>query len=153
MNPKLLIKFVIFSLLLSLVAGCNRENNFSNTGEIIIDNVKHGGCKNTSNTRSAEAEEIQLIAVSATQLKVIHRNAIFNCCPKSLIVECNADENTIFIVEKEEEHGCKCICPFDLEYVINSLSEGTYTIKIKGYKPFDIEFNESTNVLIYPEKE
>jgi len=152
MRLKVLIKSIIIAIIFVAVS-CDRENKFPDTGKITIDNVKHGDCKNTSNTRSAEAEEIQLIAVSATQLKVIHRNAIFNCCPKSLIVECNADENTIFIVEKEEEHGCKCICPFDLEYVINSLSEGTYTIKIKGYKPFDIEFNESTNVLIYPEKE
>ena len=153
MNPKLLIKFVIFSLLLSLVTGCNRENNFSNIGKITIDNVKHGNCKNTSNTRSAEAEEIHFIAVSATRLKVVHRNVVFNCCPKSLIVECEADGNTINIVEREEESACNCICPYDLEFVINSLRERTYTIKIKGYKPFDIKFNKSTNVIIYPEKE
>ena len=154
MNPKLLIESVIFSLLLFFVTACDRENNFSSAGKITIDNVKHGNCKKRNNTKSAEeAEEIRFIAVSATRLKVIHRNVVFNCCPKSLIVECEADENTINIVEKEEELGCKCICPFDLEFVIHSLSEGTYAIKIKGYKPLDIEFNEFTDVLLYPEKE
>lgn len=155
MNPKLFIESVIFSLLLTLVIGCDKENNFSNAGKITIDNVKHGNCKKRNNTKSAEeAEEIRFIAVSATRLKVTHRNVVFNCCPKSLIVECEADGNTITIVEKEEDkYGCKCTCPFDLEFVINSLREGTYTIKIKGYKPFDIEFNESTDVLLYPEKE
>lgn len=152
MNPQLLIESVLFSVLLFLVTGCGKENIFSNTGKITIDNVKHGECKNISNTKNGEAEEIHFTAISATQLKVVHRNAVFNCCPKSLIVECEAEENTINIVEKEEELGCKCVCPFDLEFVINFLREGTYTIKIKGYKPFDIEFNGSTDVLIIPEK-
>ncbi|MGI6047660.1 MAG: hypothetical protein ACOYEG_06575 [Petrimonas sp.] len=152
MRLKVLIKSIIIAIIFVAVS-CDRENKFPDTGKITIDNVKHGDCKNTSNTRSAEAEEIHFIAVSATRLKVVHRNVVFNCCPKSLIVECEADGNTINIVEREEESACNCICPYDLEFVINSLRERTYTIKIKGYKPFDIKFNKSTNVIIYPEKE
>lgn len=152
---KLKIIFALFIALAFLfsITGCDKKDNLLDTREIEIDNVKHGGCKTRKETKTSENEKIYLKAISASQLKVVHYNVVFNCCPEELIVECEKDGNTLYIVEKELKPGCKCLCPYDLEFVINSLTAQTYTLKIKGYKPFDIQFNEFTDIVIFPEKE
>ncbi|NIS17802.1 MAG: hypothetical protein GWN00_09070 [Aliifodinibius sp.] len=66
-------------------------------------------------------------------LKIIHTNAVFNCCVQELLAEYNIDVagGLITIAEDEvlENGGCDCICPYDFEHDIYNLPPGEYTIK------------------------
>ncbi|MFH2036266.1 MAG: dockerin type I domain-containing protein [Candidatus Zixiibacteriota bacterium] len=61
-------------------------------------------------------------------LALIHYNAGFNCCPDGLSAEINFTDNTINISEVEEGGFCDCNCLFNLNYEINNLPPGEYTV-------------------------
>ena len=63
-------------------------------------------------------------------LHLRHINAGFNCCPGELSASITVDKGIITITEKEREAACRCNCLYDLEFVINNLSAGTYRIVV-----------------------
>jgi hypothetical protein len=63
------------------------------------------------------------------QLLFTHVNAGLNCCPKFDAVT-YVRGYTIFVVERETEGLCDCICLFDLDYEIRDLDPGVYEVTV-----------------------
>ena len=64
-------------------------------------------------------------------LQIMHTNAVLNCCPV-VTADITVNFNEIIIEEIDSLYmgGCDCICTYDIDYLINDLTPGTYTIKI-----------------------
>lgn len=75
-----------------------------------------------------------------------HINAGFNCCPDELLAEITIQDNIITIEEDEslESGGCDCLCLFDVDYRIDNLPPGEYTIKAYGMYLLGAEILEFT---------
>ena len=65
-------------------------------------------------------------------LNLTHVNDMFNCCPESLYITVNVEDNVISVDEYETDGLCDCICMFDLEYRIINLSPGIYTLNVNN---------------------
>ncbi|MEE9443458.1 MAG: dockerin type I repeat-containing protein [candidate division Zixibacteria bacterium] len=63
-------------------------------------------------------------------LSLRHINAGFNCCPLDMIIDINIEDNIITIDESKVEGDCSCNCLFDLDYEIQNLPPGEYTIVV-----------------------
>ena len=63
-----------------------------------------------------------------------HVNAGFNCCPTEILADVTIEDDMITIVEDEslEGGGCFCLCLFDVNYSIDNLPPGEYTIRVYG---------------------
>ncbi len=78
-----------------------------------------------------------------------HINAGFNCCPGELSGEVDITADSVIITEWESEYGCRCECPYDLEYKVLHLPPGLYHIHLidvshGGYLEglqFDVDLN------------
>jgi hypothetical protein len=87
-----------------------------------------------------------------SQLILNHINAGFNCCPGQISADIQISGNTITITEAESQQGCKCLCLFDVDYLIQDLTPGTYTIILIGlyleggqHHEFSINLNQATS--------
>ncbi|UCD95568.1 MAG: hypothetical protein JSU69_05825, partial [Candidatus Zixiibacteriota bacterium] len=64
-------------------------------------------------------------------LQLRHINGRFNCCPEELLADISVNENLITIRESERlDEGCFCLCFYDLDYEIENLPPGEYTITV-----------------------
>jgi len=61
-----------------------------------------------------------------------HINAVFNCCLDSISATMNKGDSVISIVETEHllNGGCHCICFYDLEYRLDDIAPGIYSVEI-----------------------
>jgi hypothetical protein len=62
-------------------------------------------------------------------LSLKHINAAFNCCPGQITAGISISNDTITIVEREEQSMCDCSCLYDLEFEIRNLPPGSCTIR------------------------
>jgi len=62
-------------------------------------------------------------------LQLTHVNAGFNCCP-GIEIEFDISDFVITIDEIEVADSCLCLCLFDLDYQIENLPSGIYTISV-----------------------
>lgn len=133
---------------------------FSSCNIINIDNFKasdltHSDCKNTKDNMFG-TETINFKATDINNLKVIHKNTIFNCCPEKLKVETSLESNSIVLNEFSTKNLCSCICPYDLEYTIGRLQYGKYSVAIQfdgsEYSKFTIDYNPNTDTTIIIER-
>jgi hypothetical protein len=69
-------------------------------------------------------------------LTLQHINAGFNCCPE-IEINFHFEGNVITIEQIELEGMCDCNCLFDLDYQIENLAPGEYTIAV--VEPYTIE--------------
>ncbi|KPL04256.1 MAG: hypothetical protein AMJ90_01340 [candidate division Zixibacteria bacterium SM23_73_2] len=69
-------------------------------------------------------------------LSIKHLNAGFNCCPEKIKIFVNIQNSIITIEEKEYNGLCDCNCLFDLDFDIENVVPGEFTIKvIEPYLP------------------
>jgi hypothetical protein len=76
-----------------------------------------------------------------------HVNAGFNCCPDEILADVNLQGNVITIEEDEclePGGGCDCLCLFDVDYRIDDLPPGEYTIRVYGMYLLGAEIIEFT---------
>ena len=72
-------------------------------------------------------------------LTMKHINAGFNCCPEFEIVF--HFEGSVITIEQIELEGlCDCLCLFDLDYQIENLTPGEYTITV--IEPYTQEWDD-----------
>ena len=72
------------------------------------------------------------IEVVGCRLVIRHLDVVINCCLEySPTVEVNGD--TIRVTEVDTGPPCDCICPFDLEIVIEGLEPGAYTVVLSAF--------------------
>ncbi|SYZ73038.1 exported hypothetical protein [Candidatus Zixiibacteriota bacterium] len=85
-------------------------------------------------------------------LTLKHINAGLNCCP-IIAADVYVSGSTITIVEIDstDNGGCSCLCTFDLEYGIDDLLPGIYTLRfVEPYKttsdpPLEVIIDIGTN--------
>jgi hypothetical protein len=64
-------------------------------------------------------------------LSLKHVNAAFNCCPGRITADVSVSNDTVTIVEREEQSICDCSCLYDLDFEIRNLvPAGVRTIRI-----------------------
>ncbi len=140
-----LASFILATTL--LFSNCRKNvNNFFEVKGFI-----HSDCKNNSQKTSLE-ESIKIKTLNDNTIQINHKNAVFNCCPGKLSAEGIIKNDTIIINERETEHSCNCICPYDLDYTIGKLEYGIYTIKLQimdaDYFQFKLNFHSNTDTTI-----
>lgn len=134
-------KMSIFLLALSLliIISCKQDENiipFNPNAHL----VSYHGCKTFPQESGASSQfslfhaqnqdciEYQYFGDSI--LEIHHLNAGFNCCPGEVVADIDINDNLIVIRENETESGCFCLCLFDVNYRIEGLMPGIYTIII-----------------------
>lgn len=78
-----------------------------------------------------EIEDCVEYTFSGDTLSIKHINPAFNCCPKEILVDASVSGDTIFIVERESEGLCDCICLYDLDIELLNVAPAEYTVVIK----------------------
>lgn len=121
---------------------------------IVVKNFEYNGCKNTQKGMISDQEYIKIKEIDNNYLYVEHINAIFNCCPGKLFVNAKLNNDEIIFEEGEEEHGCNCLCPYDLSWKIGPLEYKSYQVKIMlgemvYITDFSIEFTASFDSTFY----
>lgn len=115
---------------MATVICCNESEN--PVEKVGLKNFANSGCK--GNTRAGDEGRVESVEYSVIHegfLYVNHQNVLFNCCPGELRADISVEGNIITINEYDTEQGCKCICPYDLNYEVGPLTEGeTYIIRI-----------------------
>jgi len=85
----------------------------------------------TSPEVSSDLDCISYIYGNDSVLYLRHINAGFNCCPDSFTATFAISEANIVIDEMEVvSMPCLCLCLFDLDYRINGLPPGVYTLRV-----------------------
>ena len=95
--------------------------------------VKIDGCKQFFNTGGDEKNKSCLTwtyDVNSRVLELVHENAAFNCCPKSINAAIEIDGQSITVSESEIGPDCRCNCLYDLHMRIENVVADRYTIRI-----------------------
>ena len=151
------IKITINEVLGELVADCNCPRDVNYT----IDNIAEGhynivvsvrndtiyqtemDCHETHNTRVNYSEclsnqrDDSSIASSVRYengtLYFTHENIEFNCALGNISVVPEINEHTITVIISEIIYGeaANCLCPRNVNYTIDNIKQGTYTIIVK----------------------
>lgn len=145
---KLITPISIFcAVLLTLMSSCEKKQD---DGAMSITNVSHTGCKNNEknglDSKSYNESTLKLRAIKGGNMRVIHENAIHNCCAGTITANCQLRNDTIFVTEESSNNDCDCLCPYDLEYVINHLEEKEYVIRVGTYEPITFKFNNDLDM-------
>lgn len=80
------------------------------------------------------------------ELSITHINAGFNCCPGEITADIDITNHVITITEHEEMQLCRCNCLFDVEYRIENIPPGLYTIRF--VEPYTEEGDEPLECMI-----
>ncbi len=126
-------------------SGCEKEET-----ELSINGIKnfsHTGCKNTK-----ESESIRFKMISSSELKIEHKNLMLNCEPGEIIAKAQLTMDSIILNEYNTENRVDCICPYDLDYIVDKICYGKFIIslQLEGYEhnSFNIELTENTDTTI-----
>jgi hypothetical protein len=97
--------------------------------------VSHTTCKAAPGptTRAIAPVEdcIEFVLSQNYTLTLKHVNAAFNCCPTDLLAKVTVRGDTITIVERDSlVTPCHCLCLYDLDYRLEYIRPGTYTVLI-----------------------
>ena len=128
--------------LLLLISGCQEENpvvSDPDSHDPVITMIGSSGCKNFEDVAMPEtgaiveppSPDMDCIDYSFEDgvLHLTHINAGFNCCPGEISADITVEGDMITITEHEDMKGCHCLCLFDVEYEIENLEAGEYTIR------------------------
>jgi hypothetical protein len=128
------IPLCVVCVICLMVGGCKES------AEVQADPVgtllQFNGCKvfaasgQLSTASDAQNDCIEYQYNGTGRLMLRHVNAGFNCCPGIITATIVFNGNLVIITEAEQQQACRCDCLFDLDYEINNLSPGQYTIRI-----------------------
>ncbi|NIM15820.1 MAG: hypothetical protein GTO45_27835 [Candidatus Aminicenantes bacterium] len=118
-----------------MVSGCKKSSEVQ--ADPIGALLQYNGCKQfLANTQEnglvpgPHNDCIEYQYNGSGKLILRHINAGFNCCPGEITATIEFNGNLVIITEAEAEQACRCNCLFDLDFEINNLSPGQYTIRI-----------------------
>ena len=120
---------VCFALFLP---SCNKIQSITNkpNGQLVNSTDCKTITKSGNTVLSSSNDCIEYNYTDNEVLYLKHTNAGFNCCPGKIKTDVDVKNMTITIVEKQTKAECDCQCLYDLDYEINDLPPGQYTIKI-----------------------
>lgn len=61
-------------------------------------------------------------------LELTHVNAGFNCCPEKILTSMRISSDTIYLTEWDSLQLCKCLCLYDIDFVIQNLPPQKYVM-------------------------
>ena len=146
--------FTVFTLF--LLTCCTENTTTQNNGDAAGSLTQFSACTymDTGNIHSydhtSNEDCIDYIYTNDGTLMLTHVNSGFNCCPGELTADITISNNKITIEEHEEVAGCHCNCLYDIEYRIDNLSAGVYTIEIITPYVDETEYLEFTMDLSSP---
>ncbi|MCA9755962.1 MAG: hypothetical protein KDA27_09185 [Candidatus Eisenbacteria bacterium] len=73
-----------------------------------------------------DADEVS-VHVDGSTLHVAHEAALINCCPEPIVYEVEMTTNEIEVTERSES-VCNCDCCFNLEFQIEDVPPGSWTL-------------------------
>lgn len=133
------IGIFLFTLSLLITNSCKLNEN-SIPFQPVASLVSYHGCKTFQEESGASSlvslfhdqnqDCIEYQYYGDSVLEIRHINAGFNCCPGEIVARVDINDNMIVIKESETESQCLCLCLFDVNYRIEGLMPGKYTIKI-----------------------
>ncbi len=137
MKIKNLAIFLLAVSFLVGIPGCKKAGD-TFPGDALGELVDYTGCKvlqdkqgsGLGQTAQNSRECIEYEYNGGNTLLVSHIDAVFNCCPGNILADIEFSEGIISITEKETEHGCKCLCRYDLDFRFSHIPPGVYTIHI-----------------------
>lgn len=98
----------------------------------------HSGC--LANDPSAKsppaaglscADDEVTFTVEGNVLKVVHRNATYNCCLTEIRTALTVVGRTLRLTETETTPApCRCLCCYESSATVANLSSGTYTVEL-----------------------
>ena len=128
---------VMICLELVTISGCKKSSDVEQFPAGVL--LQSNGCKQfladaagqLENFAPGPYEDCLEFHYNGTDTLVLkHINAGFNCCPGEITAEIYFHSSLITITEREQEHGCDCLCLFDLDYEVVDLVPGVYTLRI-----------------------
>lgn len=147
---KAFLSGIIFILIIFFIISCEGGVEVIKNEPELLD-YNYSGCINSFSTFSPETAIVD-IRISGLRLKVIHKNAMLNCCPDTLLLTLISHNDTIILYEDDcinnrGDMGCDCMCEYIMEAEIKVPKYGKYILEIRSsYFPFLI-FRKEINVV------
>jgi len=131
MNSK--IPFLLsVSFLVTIAFGCHKNDSdpLEDQTLSVIETIS-SGCKGTTKSTTEEPQSIELKAISGNQLQITFVNVLLNCCTENIISNASIENNILKVFFVENPPGlCNCICPYDLECIIDNMENRKYEIEV-----------------------
>jgi hypothetical protein len=166
------ISCLVFFATVFFSRGCKEDSPSGETAARPVLKVNgYAGCKARDGLQSRKtldtSPSIDCIEYHYDGISVLtfkHINAGFNCCPAMVTADLDRQGNVLALKERESyaPHGpCRCLCLFDVDYIIDFVLPGQYTIRVFGlylqpgdaHFEFDIDLSESTSGRIEIERD
>ena len=119
-------KYILILLgILIIYFNCERKNE---TGLIYY---SHSDCKEEifSGDLVNDTADVEII-IEDLLITVIHKNALLNCCPESIVVKFTQEDSILKLDEMEVNGGCDCECFYEIKSIIRVQAHGTYILEI-----------------------
>ncbi|MFH0735246.1 MAG: hypothetical protein V1773_12415 [bacterium] len=124
----MLHKIIYLFLLTFVIVSCSEDESNSSIGKV----THFSECKSNSRLLKSSTPSNQTCVIysynGSNKLLITHINAGFNCCPKTISADIKKAGRDIVITEKEEESACSCLCLFDVDFEVNNITPGNYSI-------------------------
>ncbi len=125
-----------FALSAALIIGCGEDlKSGTPAGAAMVEYVAGDSClsgtKKETDAYGQQDEAKVEVTVEGLTIFVTHKNAVFNCCLDSIVVDFSQDERRLVIRESEVvTHACHCNCDFEVSVTIEVPGAGTYLLEI-----------------------
>ncbi|MBI9065991.1 MAG: hypothetical protein JEZ09_01785 [Salinivirgaceae bacterium] len=129
--------YLALSLFFLFIIACEDDNktieNTNDENKIKVELTSVSECKE-DNLKDAFSSTETCIKytynVDAKELSLKHVNAVFNCCPDSILISFSFTGDTLIISESESSALCNCNCQYDLDMKISNLDPKVLYIKV-----------------------
>ncbi len=138
---KIMVKYAPIAFCAILILACRYE--FPQGSLLHVSNCR----TEESNRRGLAADSLHKECIhyeydGINKLYFTHENRWFNNPSGQISAVVTVESDTIFIAEKAGgTQASKNGCLYDLEYVVDNLKEGKYTLKMDHMDPFELEIN------------
>lgn len=135
------IGFVLFLPVTLLMVGCNNDDENPKTPGHNPSLIwyKHTGCKSMPKQVRSSAdmtgtgwldEAFEFENKGNGKLYLKHVNAIFNCETEDIKVSASIQGDAINVIYQGIGNSANCVCPFDVECLIEGLAFGQYRVLV-----------------------
>jgi hypothetical protein len=141
-----LLNAFFYTILLCTIVGCDGLPGETQTGETKTGGIITASSGCTSNAPGLKADAVYednktyvIYDYSGTTLSLKHINAVFNCCPTSIMATASVSAESIgnvltrsIVIEESEDtsqQGCSCVCQYNLDLQVDGVTAGTYVVK------------------------
>lgn len=124
---------LVIAVTACVIWGCDQDSKPRPTGEATLVGFSNGECqREQAQARAYSSEEPKVEIITDGLLVMInHKNAMFNCCLDTILVDLAQEENLLILTEAEiATHPCHCICPYEVSASLEVSLPGQYQVEI-----------------------